>query len=568
MLLHLRVSNLATIQDLEIELAEGFTILTGETGAGKSIIIDAIQLITGKKADYGMVRTGEKKATVEAAFDIQRLPVVQQILKDTDIPCEESELIVRRVIQSNGRQRTFLNDVNVGVTKLEEIGKLLVNVHGQHDNQALLRVGPHLYFLDGFAQLVSLRETVGTLFHKYQDYLNEHEALKARLAERTARIEELSFQRKELEEADLKKEEEEALEQEAYLLNHSERLKLLCIQAQKELYDQDGSLVERVGALEQSMREAEKIDTQCYEFRRSLETCLFQLEDVHRAISSYTTRIEEDPQRLEWINQRLSLIQSLKRKYGVSTIALILDHLNRVKLELKQLGSLEETEEALIQKIKEVKAELHEKATKLSELRKREAKKLDKQIMAELHQLGMEKAIFQTTIAPRLGPDSQSSEPHYTPIGIDHVEFELSVNPGQQLRSLTKVASGGELSRIMLALKTVLASVDTVETLIFDEIDTGISGRVAEIVGQKLRSLGNAAQTLCITHLPQIAAFSENHFGISKSVKKGATYTSVLPLNQKEKVQELARLIGGTEITPQTHTLAAEMIERSEQKFV
>lgn len=564
MLHHLKIHNLATIQNLELDFQQGFSILTGETGAGKSIIIDAIHLVTGKKADYSLIRSGEPQALVEATFDINALPNAQQILNDSDIPYEE-ELIIRRIIQKNNRQKVFINGVSSTRLKLEEIGRLLVNIHGQHDNQALLQASTHIDFLDGFGKLLGLREKVQSLFNDYQKAIQAYEEFKQFEAQKAQKIEELTFQKAEIEHLDLQENEEETLTEEANILSHAATLSFIFAQTQNELYEREGSLIERLEALQRSFIDAEKLDPGCSEFRQGIESCLIQMEDLQRGVSRHASKYHEDPEKLEWVNQRLSQIQTLKRKYGFS-IKDILAHLKQVTEQLEQLQNPEESEEALLEKKIVIQKELHLQSESLSSKRKNIAKKLDRLVIKELHQLGMEKAIFETQISPKTATEADSNLYHYSANGIDSVEFALSVNPGQELRSLVKVASGGELSRIMLALKTVLISIDSVETMIFDEIDNGISGRVAEMVGQKLRSLGEAQQALCVTHLPQIAAFSQHHFSISKNITKNETFTSIQELTTDEKVQELARLMGGSEITPQTLKLASEMLERTNQK--
>lgn len=563
MLLQLNIHNLATIQHAEIEFDAGFSILTGETGAGKSIIIDAIHFITGKKADYSLVRSGESQATVEAVFEISQLEKVQEILKEEGIPFE-SELIIRRVLQNN-RQKIFLNDVTITRLKLEEIGKLLVNIHGQHDNQALLQTTTHIDFLDGYGQLMALRQRVKECFEDCQKHTKNYEKFKRQTHARKKQIEELSYQKEEIEGLELQADEEERLSQEAQILNHSAQLSLIFSQAQEGLYDQDGAIIERLGIIQQSLQTAEEIDPNCKELRQTLESSLFQLEDLRRTVSNFASQYQENPERLEWINQRLNQIQSLKRKYGLS-LPKILEHLHEICQTLEQLQNPEESEKALHEKMVHSQKNLQQASQELSTERHKARQSLDEKIMEELHQLGMEKAVFETKLSLKIKAKDGVKTYQYSPLGIDEVEFLLSVNPGQELRSLTKVASGGELSRIMLALKTVLIAVDPVETMVFDEIDAGISGRIAEIVGYKLRSLGNAQQALCVTHLPQIVAFSQNHFVIAKTIEQNSTFTTIQNLTAQEKVQEIARLMGGVEITSQTLGLASEMLARAKEK--
>ena len=565
MLLHLKINNLATIRQIEIEFEKGFSILTGETGAGKSIIIDALHFITGKKADYSLIRSGEPQALVEATFDISNLKNVQQLLQKVDIPFE-SELIIRRVLQDNNRQKIYLNEVAVTRITLEELGKLLVTIHGQHDNQALLQVSSHIDYLDGYGHLMELRDTIKTSYHIFQKDLKVYETFKKQLREDSRQIEDLLFQQKEISEMNLKIEEEEFLSRDAQILSNASKLASIFADAQEVLYDQDGSLVERLGMIQQSLQEAEKIDPACSDLRLTLEDCLFQIEDLSHGFSKYACQYLENPQRLEWTNERLSQIQMLKRKYG-RTIPQLLQYLEQITEKLDKLQNPQESEKALYENMEASKTSLEQKSNVLSVARKRTAKKFDRQVKEELFQLGMDKVRFKTQLTIKTQKSPENTVQH-TPNGIDQVEFLLSVNPGQSLRSLAKVASGGELSRIMLALKTVLLSIDPVETLIFDEIDSGISGRIAEMVGYKLNSLGQVRQALCVTHLPQIVSFSQHHFAISKTIHQNATYTSIQALSPQERVEEMARLMGGAEITSQTLSLASEMLERAREKKV
>lgn len=556
MLLQLNITNLATIEKLTVEFQPGFSILTGETGAGKSIIIDALQLITGQKGGGALIRSGADRASVEATFEVKRNQQVQQLLEDMDIPLEDGELIIRRVLQSNGRQKIFLNDVTTSLTRLDEIGTLLVNIHGQHDNQALLHRASHIHFLDGFGGLLEARAQIAERNKAWQQSRVKLHQVRQSLAQRALRMEELQFQVNDIEKAGLKPGEEEDLKHEASVLGHAERLRLLFAQINLNLYENDQSVCSLLGNVQQNLEEAANLDERCERFVEPIQNNLYQLEDHYREFSAYADNLTEDPQRLDWVNQRLSLIGSLKRKYGDS-VGAILEHLKRSRSELEAMEHLDEDLKQLEQQTEALRDQLIAQSIGLSEQRKQSADKLEQQIMSELHQLGMEKARF--AIQVQRPERAEIEDKHLTTMGVDQVEFLLSVNPGQELRSLSKVASGGELSRIMLALKTVLCHEDPTETLVFDEIDTGISGHIAEIVGLKLRSLGTERQALCITHLPQIVACSEHHYKVSKTMQDQATFTQIEALKEKDKVEELARMMGGSVITANTRKLAKEM---------
>ncbi len=560
MLLSLKLQNLATIKELEVEFSSGFSIMTGETGAGKSIMIDAILLVLGGKGDPGMVRSGEEKATIEAVFDLNRLKGLREHLKESGIEADE-ELIIRCLVPRQGRQRRYINGATVTAEFLRSLGKRLVNIHGQHDNQALLQVASHLDFLDGFGQLFPLREDVSLLHQRHQQLLQEQRRLLKRLEARNARMEELGWVIEELEELQLQRGEEEELQQEAHRLSHTEKLSLWFGQILAQLNDSEGSILEQLESVRRALEDAEQVDPKCSDMKGALESALFQVEDVHRLASRYTDSIEEDPERLAWLNERLSRIQRIQRKHRRDTADALIDLLERSQEELAELSHLDEDGLELQRQVDATAQQLRIQAQMLSAARQEQALLLDQQIVKQLQELGMSKARFQTQVQTA---DASEDLSLIGPSGADAVEFLLSVNPGQDLRSLVKVASGGELSRIMLALKTVLTSLDTVEILIFDEVDTGISGRVAEIVGLKLRELGSRHQTLCITHLPQIAAFSQQHYVVTKEVKAEQTFTHIRLLKtEEEKAQELAQLMGGQEISSNTLELAREMLARA-----
>ena len=560
MLLQLRLQNLATIKELEAEFDSGFSILTGETGAGKSILIDALLLVLGGRGDTGLVRTGEDNTIVEAVFDLSETEGLRTQLEDAGIPVED-ELILRCVIPRKGRQRRSINGAAVTVEFLKNLGQQLVNIHGQHENQALLQVGTHIEFLDQHGQLVLLRNIVRTAHAAHQQALAEQRDLNQRMAARHARTEELTIIREELEELNLQEGEDETLQQEASRLSNTERLSLLVGQVPKLLHDDEGAILTQLESARRVLSEAERVDSACTAMREALESALFQLEDVHQEVVSYTSGIEENPERLAWINERLNRIQRLQRKHKLDCGEVLRRLLESVVAELEALEHLEEDGQVLAERIATCEAKLKQESEKLSERRKKAARKLDGGVVRELRQRGMEKSRFETQLTPR----TSDGQPTWLPSGSDHVEFLLSVNPGQDLRSLAKVASGGELSRIMLALKTVLTSPDTVEILIFDEVDSGISGRIAEIVGQKLRSLGTRHQTLCITHLPQIAAFSQHHYVVSKAQHRNATFTSIERLQTPdEKTAELAKLLGSSEVASKAQQLARDMLARAQ----
>jgi len=563
MLLQLRIENLATIRELEVEFKNGFSILTGETGAGKSIMIDAILIVLGHRVDTDIIRTGEENAVVEAIFSLPkslsegRELNLKSFLEDSGISVNE-ELIIRCLLSRKGRQKRNINGVSVTVDFLKKVGQQLINIHGQHDNQSLLQVTSHLDFLDGYGKLIPLRQKVSELYHALQVAIEEQATFNKQYEERSKLERDLKEIINELSGLNLKPGEENDLRREEKKLTNVEKLSAVLGNAHYQLQEMDTSIIEQLELLRNQLSEVERIDSECEKFRAGIETALFQSEDIDRELLKYVSKIEEDPERLSWINQRLSQIQHLVRKFNLDNAEDLINFFEESKFELKTLEIKGENEQEIIEKIDSLEKQLKKFAKLLSEKRRQIASIMDQNIVKELQLLGMEKAQFKTQInsMPFIeDKDSCSSK------GIDDVKFLLNVNPGQEMRSLAKIASGGELSRIMLAIKTVLTSMDMVEILIFDEIDTGISGAVAQIVGQKLHSLGKRHQTICITHLPQIAAFADHHLLVSKHQKDEETFTKIKSLETKnDRILALADLIGGKKITEQTIELANEMI--------
>ena len=571
MLLQLRIENLATIRELEVEFSAGFSILTGETGAGKSIMIDAILLVLGHRGDPGMIRTGEDQAVVEAIFSVPKKSVqgeqfdFRRELEESGVGLDD-EIIVRCQVSRKGRQKRYINGVSVTAEFLQKVGRQLINIHGQHDNQSLLRVSSHLDFLDGYGQLLPLRQEVTDSFQALHTAKKEQQIMQKQFAERAVRVKELQEIIEDLSELNYQQAEESQLRQEENRLTHVEKLSTNLGQVQHQLQEMDGAVLEQLEYLRKIIAEAEQIDPECGRIRSGIESAFFQLEESHRELIRYTSKIEDDPKRLAWINERLSRIQHFERKFRLENADELLTLFEKNKQELDSLENLVENEQEICTRIDILRKQLNKYALHLSQQRLKSAKKMDLAIVSELYQLGMEKARFETQI---ISTSLTAEEDSCTSTGIDRVEFLLTVNPGQEMRSLVKVASGGELSRIMLALKTVLTSLDTVEILIFDEIDTGISGAIAEIVGQKLHSLGVRHQTLCVTHLPQIVAFAEQHYLVSKKLAANETFTNINPLLTKnDRVRALADLIGGQEITEHTIELANEMLNKFQTKKI
>lgn len=557
MLTRLIISNLATIESLAIDFDGGFTVLTGETGAGKSILIDAIQLVLGTKGGVHQVRTGAEQTVIEAEFAIEGMKEVIELLAASEIPSENT-LVLRSILSANGRNRAVANDCTISQARLAELGALLVNVHGQHDNQQLLKTEKHIDYLDAFGGLVQLRAEVTACHREYTQVLRERRELREQAEQRQQRREQLTNEVEELRLAGLKPGEEAELRREHNVLAHAEQLALLTGAVCEGLYEGEDAVLSRLSAFVPTLKEASAIDETLKPLFDQVDPIRFQLEDLYRNLNSYTSGLEADPARLEEVNTRLAQLERIKRLYGGSVDAAI-ERLAASEAELENFDRNRHTEEELNQKISQLARRLHDQAGRLSGSRSEAAAKFDRLIEEQLKALGMEKAAFQTQIEPLKGADGNTL---YSGTGMDKVEFRLSTNPGQKLRPFARIASGGELSRTMLALKSILAKTDTTPTLIFDEVDAGISGATAEMVGVKLRTLGGTHQVFCVTHLPQIAALGGNHVLVTKEMQQQQTFTRITPLDQKEKVAEVARLLSGIDVSDHSMASAEEMVSR------
>ena len=560
MLTRLAVSNLATIASIAIEFDAGFTVLTGETGAGKSIMIDAIRLVLGGKALPDLIRTGAEQLTVEASFDVSAQPAVVAAVRAQEIPLA-GELILRRVINASGRSRVLLNGSQITMAQLEEIAPYLVNIHGQHDNQMLLHPTTHLDFLDGYSDLAGLRERFARTFRQYSAARRERDELQRAAEQKQRQAQDLRNQIEDIQAGSPNLDEEAALQQELNQLTHAEQLLTLTGTFGQGLYEGEAALVARLGDLTHTLAQAAKIDPTLQPLVTQLAPVRIQLEELHQAVRHYAAGLEADPLRLDAVNARLAVLERLKRRFGGS-IAAVLDTLQRSTGELEALQESDARLAALDKSLSELAKALHQHAQALTAQRTTHAVRLGERIMAELKQLGMQNVTFELHLQPVGGAPGT---PQYTVRGAESAEFLLSTNPGQAPRPLSRIASGGELSRTMLALKTILAQADPTSVLIFDEVDAGISGATSEIVGRKLRALGRTHQVLCVTHLPQIAAQSNHHFRVSKAVRQRDTFTTVAALDQNERVREVARLLSGLEVSDKSLASAAELVGRAQE---
>lgn len=547
MLRVLHIENIAVIECADIAFDRGFNVLTGETGAGKSIVIDAISAIIGERAYRDMIRTGTEKASVQAVFsDVPEL----SWFGDNGV-AYEPETVIQREIFLDGRNVCRVNGSLVSVSVLRKLGSQLIDIHGQHDSASLFDEGSHLQFLDDFAANGDLRADYKEKYDAVMDLCREIDRISMDEGEKLRRQETLRYQIAEIEKAGLAVGEDTALEERRKLLQNSEKLSDGMQSAVSALYggdDSDGA----VALLQEAGRELGRLSryTDAYApMQEKLTDLMYQLQDVAEELWDARDSLSYSPQELDRIEERLDTIHRLRKKYG-ATCEDILAYLERVKAELDEIEFADDHLEKLQKRLEKAEKEAFSAANILSANRQEKAAAMAQLICSELAQLDMPKVQFSC----------QFEKLPLTPIGIDGVAFYMSANAGEALKPMSKVASGGELARIMLAMKNVQAEKDRVDTLIFDEVDTGVSGRAAQKVAEKLRSVAKHKQVLCVTHLPQLAALADTHLLIAKAERGGRTYTTVTPLDRAGRAQELARIIGGANVTETTLKSAEEML--------
>jgi len=534
MLRELRISDFAIVSSAGVEFGPGLTCLTGETGAGKSILVDALGLALGGRSDAAMVGPGGS-ATVEALFDVSGVPAASSALEEMGLHAEDGELIVRRVVGANGRSRAYINGSLVNVSALQAVGGLLVDIHGQHEHQSLLRVETHIELLDVHLGLEGLKDEYGAAYEKRGELGARLDDIVSRERERAQRLDLIRFQAGEIDEAGLADGEEAGLEEERARLANADRLISLSHEGIEALRDAEPSALSlAASALESVKSVAELVEGQA-ETLKLLETAMISMEEASALLRDFASGLEPDPERLAEVEDRLDLIKRLKKKYG-DTVAAVLAHRSEIGIELEGLEYADEEAEVLKKRLKEAEAEVGRLAKRLGDARRKGASGFCKEVMKELSSLGMPKAEFEVGFEALESPG---------PKGAERAEFLFSANPGTGPRPLSKVASGGELSRVMLALKVVLSREDGVPTLVFDEVDSGIGGRTATVVGEKLKAAAKNRQVLCITHLPQVASCAREHVSVSKRTERGKTAVELTRLDGEGRVAELARMLGG-----------------------
>ncbi|QUH20705.1 DNA repair protein RecN [Alkaliphilus sp. B6464] len=563
MLLELEIRNFALIDELNIAFHKGLNILTGETGAGKSIIIDAVNMAIGERADRSFVRSGSDKCMVQAIFSANDLDDFDDILEQYGIEIDsENILVVTRDIHSNGRSTCRINGIIVTQAVLKMITQRLIDIHGQHEHQSLLNSSFHIDMLDSYGgkEILDLVDSVSKKYNELQTLERELSSICFDEMERERKIDLMKFQIEEIESANLITDEEEELGKQRNILSNSEKIYQTLSNAYETICGEnlDTSVLDKLSNIVHSMYGIVSLEEKFLDFNNILEEAKYKLEDVARDIRDYKDQIDFEPKVLEHIEMRLDLINSLKRKYG-SSIQEMLQYKARLEADLWEFENNEEEIRRIKKEIDSKSKELKNLSIELSLLRRAIASDFEKKITGILLTLNMGKVQFKVSFDNK---ENDYSDIKFTSKGIDQIEFTISTNLGEPLKPLSKIASGGEMSRIMLAFKTILADVDNIPTLIFDEIDTGISGRTSQIIGERLYDISNHHQIICITHLPQIASMANHHYLIEKVEKENNMKTMVKKLNREKQIKELGRLLGG-ELTDITIKHAEEMIDQA-----
>lgn len=558
MLTELRIANFAIIDQLSLECASGLHVLTGETGAGKSIIIDAIALLVGGRADEGLIRTDAEEAVLEAAIVLPAAsPLAARLRGDGLLGDGDTELIVRRVLSRSGRHKLYVNGSLTPLRTLQSLAGTLIDIHGQHEQQSLLSAQSQMDALDAFGHLKEEREEYAHAYERWRTCQRDREEMVALLSERSQREELLRFQFRELQDADVKAGEEAALQAERNRLAHTNRLNELSQGSYDALYGDDGSILGSLGKVRDHLKEVTAIDSQGKDWETLCDGATAQLRELAHHLRQYRDGLEQDPARLAQVEERLDRIQRLKRKYGGSEEAVMAKR-EQLQHEIDALDSGETRLAELECQLADARQQADRLAERLTRERAKAGKKLAAKVADELAALRMDRTRIEVLV------DTDRTDAGLGPLGRDRVEYRFSANEGEPLQPLARVASGGELSRVMLAMKTVLAEADGVPIVIFDEIDAGVGGGVAAVMGKRLRALAKHRQVFCITHLPQIASHADVHYVIEKHVSKKRTVTHARKLDQTDHQEEIARMLGGVAITNAARKTAAEMIVEAE----
>lgn len=555
MLQELTIENLAIIDHLSLNFSDQMTVLTGETGAGKSIIIDAVGLLVGGRGSQELIRKGEGSLKVQGQFEISDQVVIEDVLNELGVEIADGTLVIQREINRNGRNIIRVNGTLMNTTSLKKIGSRLVDIEGQNDHQLLMQPEQHLGLLDEFAnQDDDLLTKYENIYERYIDTIHKIKQKQATEQQSAQRIDMLEFQVNEINNANLIENEDVDLTNEQAQLNHFQQINTALQTVQGVLAgDDNGSSLDAIASAKESLEEISDFNDDYTQLNDRVSEAYFTLQDVANEVGRQLDNLSFDEDRLNEIEQRLNLINDLERKYGDS-VTEILVYCTKISAELESMQENNVTSDELEERLVTLKSQLQTLGNKLSQNRKQAAKQIEKDIKQQLNDLYMEKAVFEIKFIDKKDDMFYSN-------GIDQVEFYIQTNPGEEMGPLAKIASGGELSRVMLALKTIFARSQGVTSIIFDEVDTGVSGRVAQAIAEKIKVIANQSQVLCITHLPQVAAMAQHHLLISKAVQDDRTITSVDGLDEESRIDELARMLAGAEVTPLTVEHAKELLK-------
>ena len=564
MLSQLIISDFAIISHLEIEFKTGLNILSGETGAGKSIIINAVNLILGARASTDLIRSGASEARVEALFYQPENDYLSKFMHDNSIPFN-GEIVIKRTISKEGRNKITVNNSITNLQTLSAIGMMIISISGQHEHQILLKPDNHLLLLDDLGNLISARNSLAELFNEYELIKRKIKQLESEITNRREKQELSLFQISEIDNAAIKDNEDRALEEEKTRLKNAEQIKDIMTGSYYRIYEKEDSILSETASCLKEIKTGSVYDNRLSSLAASLESIKAELEDVSFQLGDLKDDIVMDPARLDQVEERLQLINKLKRKYGPE-LKNILEFREKLSQQVTDTDQLEKEHKECREKLNSLSGQLLTMAHELSKERKKVSLEMKKSVESELNQLEMSGTRFEVKFYDDFvfeETDSSALLRKIGPDGYDRIEFMISPNPGEDLKPLSKIASGGELSRIMLALKTILARKTSVETIIFDEVDAGIAGATAEKVGEKIQELSQFHQILCITHLPQIASKGMNHFLVKKIILGGRTQTSILELTSEDRINEIARLMGGRVVSDQAIAHAKEMLSNA-----
>jgi DNA repair protein RecN (Recombination protein N) len=569
MLEQLQIANLALIDRMSLAFSNRLNILSGETGAGKSMIIKAVNLLLGEKPPAEIVRKGEDEGWVEALFTVPDHHPIRDLMDSLGLSAEE-QILIKRTFQSNGKSRAWINGSLTNQSILSRVTRLLIGVSNQHEHQSLLNYTHHLNLLDHFGGLDSLREEIRNGYMALEGSIQTWQKLVKSDEERKTQEDLWLFQIQEIRQAELKPGEEQSLLHQKKILQQSEKIYEKLYQARQFLFEEEQSCLNTLSKAKDLVRLVAPVDPPLEKSFKELETLQWQLMEVYSGLGDYLSQLVFEPQALEQVDNRLERIKRLTAKYG-STTEDVLNYLSKVEEKVRQGEDQAERRRELEEEIAMKRKALFEISQCLSEKRRETALVLSERVEAELKDLGMAQSRFKVNFTS-LPNDGEASGQYLcegfilSPTGLEKGEFYLAPNVGEGLRPLARIASGGELSRILLVLKGLLSDQDSLETLVFDEVDSGIGGGLGQVLGKKLQQVAQAHQVLCITHLPQIAAYAQTHFQVSKETRKGRTHTSIRLLNEEERIEELSRMLGGSAPSAKTQSVAREMLQQARKQ--